>query len=86
MYAFIDAHRDGFAVAPICEVLAVAPSVYCAHRAPSRRSARVRRVDALCPRIQTLWATEHGAFGAKEIWEICRLTRFAIVLSQARKS
>ena len=45
MKAFIDEHRDGYGVEPICRVLPIAPSTYRAHTAcaadPGRASARV---------------------------------------------
>ena len=71
MYAFIDAHRAAVGVAPICDVLAIAPSACYAHRAaiadPVRCSAQVPRDDSLCIRIQTCWATEHGVYRAKKV-------------------
>jgi transposase InsO family protein len=73
MYAFIDAHRAEYGVAPICEVLAVAPSAYYAPRAavadPARRSARVQRDDALASRIDTLWHEAHAVYGATKVWK-----------------
>jgi transposase InsO family protein len=72
MNAFIDAHRAEYGVAPICEVLAVAPSAYYAHRAavadPACRSMRAQRDDALATRIDTLWREAHGVYGAKKVW------------------
>lgn len=83
MYAFLGAHRAEFGVAPICEVLAVAPSAYYAHRAavadPARRSARVQRDDALCPQIAALWQTEHGVYGAMKGWKELRRQDVAVV-------
>jgi transposase InsO family protein len=82
MYAFIDAHHAEFGVAPICEVLAIAPSAYYAHRAavadPARRSARAQRDAALCPRIAGLWQTEHGVYGAKKVWKELRRQDVAV--------
>ena len=82
MYAFIDAHHAEFEVAPIGEVLAIAPSAYYAHRAavadPARRSARVQRDEALCPRIAALWRTEHGVYGAMKVWKELRRQDVAV--------
>ncbi len=73
MYAFIDAHRAEFGVAPICDVLAVAPSAYYAHRAtvadPTRASVRVQRDAALRPVIRAVWTEERSVYGATKTWK-----------------
>ena len=51
MIAFIDDHREAYGVAPICEVLPIAPSTYHAQIAQrigvSKRSARAQRDSEL---------------------------------------
>jgi hypothetical protein len=68
--------RAEFGVAPSCEVLAVAPSVYYAHHAgvahPWQRSARVLRDEALANQIDTRWHEAHEVYGAKKMWKVLR--------------
>lgn len=53
MIAFIDDHREGFGVEPICRELAIAPSTYHANADrqadPARRSERAKRDAMLKP-------------------------------------
>jgi putative transposase len=72
MVAFIDEHRDSQGVAPICEVLPIAPSTYYENKAqaknPERRSARAKRDEELKGDIKRVWEgnrapTDHGRFG-----------------------
>ena len=56
MVQFIDDHRAGLGVEPICAVLPIATSTYYRHRHqrtdPPRRSARAQRDDQLRVEIQ----------------------------------
>ena len=76
MKAFIDEHRDGYGVEPICRVLPIAPSTYRAHTAcaadPGRASARVRRDDALRPEIRRVWKDNFEVYGARKVWRQLR--------------
>ena len=60
MVAYIDAHRDQFGVEPICEVLQVAPSTYCAFK-KRQPSARALRDAVLLPLIPTIWPRTTGS-------------------------
>ena len=76
MKAFIDEHRDGYGVEPICRVLPIAPSTYRAHAAcaadPGRASARVRRDDALRPEIRRVWKDNFEVYGVRKVWRQLR--------------
>ncbi|WAL84000.1 IS3 family transposase [Pandoraea sp. XJJ-1] len=71
--AFIDQHRDTFGVEPICKVLRIAPSGYWRHAAqlrdPSKRCARAKRDDVLCPEIQRVWHANMRVYGADKVWK-----------------
>jgi putative transposase len=75
--AFIDEHRDlqtaglVWRVEPICEVLQVAPSTYCAARSrpPSARAVR----DAVTmPILLALWTANYRVYGARKLWKAAR--------------
>ena len=72
MNGFIDTHREGFGVEPICKVLQVAPSAYrraVAHRHnPALRSARVRHDEALVEHIERVWQVNLQVYGARKVW------------------
>ena len=76
MKAFIDEHRDGYGVEPICRVLPIAPSTYRAHAAcaadPGRASARVRRDAALRPEIARVWEGNFQVYGVRKVWRQLR--------------
>jgi len=67
MTAFIDRHRESFGVEPICSVLPIAPSTYCAakSRPPSSRSLRDA---ALTEKITAVWRASRGRYGARKVW------------------
>jgi len=68
---YIDGHRDGFGVEPICEVLQVAPSTY--YAAKSRPpSARARRDAVLGPALVELWEANYRVYGARKLWKAAR--------------
>ena len=66
MVSFIDDHRDEYGVEPICEMLPIAPSTFYEHMArrsnPELRSARAKRDDELCPKIQRIWKENRRSF------------------------
>ena len=98
MYAFIEAERETYGVAPICEVLAIAPSGYRAYRAqqqdPTKRCARAQRDETLREKIRRVWQDNHGVYGVRKVWHALRrdghtcqgsptLTQLAITQSYA---
>jgi transposase InsO family protein len=72
MIAFIDDHREGYGVEPICRVLPIAPSTYYAHAAwkadPSRRSERARRDAVLKPAVERVWRENFEVYGVRKVW------------------
>ena len=72
MTTFIDAHREGYGVEPICAELPIAPSTFYEHkrreREPERRSARSRRDSELRVQIRRVWETNFGVYGARKVW------------------
>jgi transposase InsO family protein len=76
MVGFIDEHRDGFGVEPICAVLPIAPSTYFLHKAQERdaakRSARTRRDDELRAAIQRVWDENEQVYGPRKVWRQLR--------------
>jgi putative transposase len=76
MVAFIDEHRDGYGVEPICAVWPIAPSTYYTHKArladPERRCARARRDEVLRPRIRQVWDENFAVYGVRKVWRELR--------------
>ncbi len=72
MTAFIDDHREAYGVEPICAVLPIAPSTYYAAKAreaaPSLRSARARRDDALRIEARRVWEENRRVYGVRKVW------------------
>jgi putative transposase len=72
MVAFIDAHRDGDGVEPICAQLPIAPSTYYAAKAQARdprlRSARAQHEATLRVEIQRVWDANFCVYGANKVW------------------
>ena len=70
--AFIDAHREGLGVEPICKQLPIAPSTYHEHKAreadPGRLPVRTTREQALCVEIQRVWEDNFRVYGARKVW------------------
>lgn len=65
-YAWIHQHRDSFAIALMCDVLAVSKSGYYASidRAPSPRAQRRQRIDVA---VRQVHAASHGIYGSGKI-------------------
>ena len=87
MVAFIDEHREDVGVAPICEVLPIAPSTYYEQKAqaadPDRRSARAKRDEELSGDIRRVWEENNDAYGPRKVWrqlkrEGCQVARCTI--------
>ena len=60
-----------FRVEPICAVLQVAPSTYCAakNRAPSARAVSEAVVT---PELMTIWENSHRVYGVRKLWKAAR--------------
>jgi len=65
--AFIDEHRGGFGVEPICRVLDVSASAYY-HRATGRRSERVIGDELLVEQIRAVHEANYYAYGYRKMW------------------
>ena len=72
MVAFIDQHREGLGVEPICKQLPIAPSTYYEHKAraadPGRLPARVKRDRTLSPEVYRVWKENYQVYGARKVW------------------
>jgi putative transposase len=72
MVASIDEHRQDVGVAPINEVLPIAPSTYYEHKAgdadPDKRSARAKRDGELKGDIKRAWEENKSAYGPRKVW------------------
>jgi putative transposase len=89
MVRFIDAHREGYGVEPICAVLPIAPSTYYEQKArqadPSRLPARTHRDAALRPEITRVYQATRCRYGAKKVWmELLRESRVVARCTVAR--
>ena len=67
MIAYIDKHRDGFGVEPICTVLQFAPRTYYAAKARSL-SARALRDAELRPEIARVHRENFSVYGVDKVW------------------
>ena len=72
MIAFIDDHRGGYGVEPICKALPIAPSTNHARVArrggPAKPSPRRRRDALLHAEIRRVHAANFGVYGARKVW------------------
>lgn len=72
MASYIDDHRDGYGVEPICRVLPIAPSTYFEHKVreahPDRRSTRAKRDAVLCDHIDRVWQENFRVYGVRKVW------------------
>src|SRR4030095_16343312 len=72
MIAFIDDHRGGYGVEPICKVLPIAPSTYHAQVArrsdPGKSPPRRRRDALLHAEIRRVHEANFGVYGARKVW------------------
>jgi putative transposase len=65
--AYIDKHRDGFGVEPICSVLQFAPRTYYATKARPP-STRALRDGELRPEIVRVHRENFGVYGVDKVW------------------
>lgn len=72
MVRFIDEHREGYGVEPICGVLPIAPSTYYHHKAqeadPTRRSQRGQRDERLREEVDRVWKQNQEVYGVRKVW------------------
>jgi transposase InsO family protein len=72
MIAFIDDHREGYGVEPICKLLPIAPSTYHEHvakrRDPDRLSARAKRDAALKIEVRRVFEENFRVYGVRKVW------------------
>jgi len=72
MFSFIDDHREGYGVEPICKVLPIAPSTYYQHKAreadPTLRPARAQRDEQLREEIRRVWKDNFQVYGVRKVW------------------
>jgi len=70
--AFIEDHREGLGVEPLCRTIQIAPSTYYEHRVrridPERRSQREKTDEELRLHIQRVWDTNLMVYGARKVW------------------
>ena len=73
MIAFIDDHREGYGVEPICRVIQIAPSTYYEAKAreadPARVPARTQRDRVLREDIDRVWRANRRVYGARKVWK-----------------
>jgi transposase InsO family protein len=76
MASYIDDHRDGYGVEPICRVLPIAPSTYFEHKAreadPSRLPPRAKRDARLSDHIRRVWQENFRVYGVRKVWRQLR--------------
>lgn len=69
---FIDEHKKGHGVGPICRVLKIAPSTYYEHKAieknPERRSLKAIKDDFFKEVIKRVWDENFMVYGARKVW------------------
>lgn len=72
MVSFIDEHREGFGVEPICNVLPIAQSTYYEQKArqadPSRLPVRARQDAVLRKEVRRVWNENRQFYGARKVW------------------
>jgi putative transposase len=82
MIAFIDDHRCIHGVGPICRVLEIAPSTYCAFKAvkcdPDRASDRAKQDQLDMAAIKEAFDGSRGRYGARKVWHQLRRERHDI--------
>lgn len=69
MSMFIDEHREGFGVQPICRVLQIAPSTYYAVKKRAREpSDRALSDEMLLGEIRRVHEASNGLYGVRKVW------------------
>jgi putative transposase len=82
MIVFIDDHRQGYGVEPICKVLPIAPSTYHDHvakrRDPDRLSARAKRDAVLKVEVRRIFEENFRVYGVRKVWRQMQREGFAV--------
>ena len=82
MIAFIEDHKEGIGVEPICRHLPIAPSTFYDHMAkranPDLFSDRAKRDDILRPEIKRVWEENYEVYGVRKVWHQMRREGFDI--------
>lgn len=80
--SFIDAHREGLVIEPICREVAIAPSSCHEHVArladPGRRPARSRHDGELRQAIKRVHDASFGLYGTRKVWHQLRREGVAV--------
>ncbi len=71
MSAYIEEHRAGFGVEPICQTLGVSASAYYERR-KGERCERAVEDERLVERIEELHAANYHAYGYRRMWKALR--------------
>ena len=79
MVDFIDDHKEKYGVEPICKVLPIAPSTYCANK-DKEPSERQKRDTELKPEIMRVWEESRCVYGADKVWK--QLNREGIAVAR----
>ncbi len=89
MIEFIDEHKASFGVAPICDVIEIAPATYYEHkrqeREPDRRSARAKRDEELMPEIRRVFDDNFGVYGVRKVWKQLNREGFSVAKCTVRR-
>jgi transposase InsO family protein len=82
LIAFIDNHRGGYGVEPICRVLKIAPSTFHAHAArrarPETAPPRIQRDAVLKPHVLRVFSENFQVYGARKVWRQLKREGFDI--------
>ena len=82
MIRFIEDHRAGHGIEPICRVLPIAPATFYDHMAkrvdPSRLSDRAVRDTKLNPEITRVFEENLSVYGVRKVWHQMRREGFGI--------
>lgn len=82
MIAFIEEHRDGVGVEPVCKVFPIAQSTFYAHvaiaRNPDLASDRAKRDVDLSPEIKRVWEENNEVYGIRKVWHQLQREKFTI--------
>ena len=84
MVDYIDQHKESFGVAPICDVLQVAPSTYYAAKArpPSPRRLRDETMSVV---MYAIWQANYSVYGARKLCKAMQRAGHAIGRDQVAR-
>ena len=79
---FIDTHREGYGVEPICREVQVAPSTYYEHKRieahPAEQSTRRKRDHDLTVEIERVWKENRCVYGVRKVWRQLKRESFPV--------